>query len=329
MLDNNNNRRKTVAVKKAHEVKKKNIKRLMNKANVTGVGIGYKIKDGKRTRQVAIRVYVSKKLPVSKLAPDDVLPKTIDNIPVDVIEANFIAHQDPSIPADHRLRFNPLLGGISIGNLILGGSGTLGVSVFDNSLGEDMILSNWHVLCGRNNCAAGEPVIQPGTGGGDTGGPGDLVATLHRFAITNQVDAAIARLSGHRFLLKELFGWGAVSGVAAPALGMRVRKSGRTTGITSGVISDESADITISYPDGDRDFQNQVIIENGSQVSRPGDSGSIWIDDSNNAVGLNFAGSGSRGVANPMPVVLATLNINFRFGITMHDFVAISVNTLL
>jgi len=317
-------------VKKAHEMKEKNASLLMGKANVTGVGVGYKIKNGKKTKQISIRVYVSKKLPKEKLSPGDLLPKKIGNIPVDVIEADFEIHQDPSIPSNHRLRFNPLLGGISIGNLSLGGSGTLGVSVFDNTLGEDMMLSNWHVLCGRFTCATGETIIQPGSGGGDTGGAGDVVGTLYRSALTNQVDAAIARLTGDRFLLKELFGWGSVSSVAAPRLGMRVRKSGRTTGITSGVITDESADISIrGYPDGTRSFRNQVIIENGSQVSRPGDSGSIWIDDSNNAVGLNFAGSGDMGVANPMPAVLAALNINFRFGITMHDFVAITANTLL
>lgn len=315
-------------LKKAHEVKRKNKSRLMNKANVTGVGIGYKIKNGKRTKQVSIRVYVSKKLPKNKLSASDLLPKTIENIPVDVIEAKFEVDQDPSIPGNHRLRFNPLLGGISIGNSVLGGSGTLGVSVFDNVLGEDMMLSNWHVLCGRVTCASGEPVIQPGSGGGDVAGP--VVGTLYRAAITNQVDGAIARLSGDRFLLKELFGWGPVSSVAVPALGMRVRKSGRTTGITSGVITDIDADIDFTYPDGvHRSLQHQVMIENGTQVSRPGDSGSIWIDDSNNAVGLNFAHSGDMGVANPMPAVLSALNINFRIGITMHDFVAITANTLL
>ena len=324
---NNKSEKHGPVLKKAHELKRKNKTRLMNKANVTGVGVGYKIKNGKRTNQVSIRVYVSKKLPKEKLSPRDLLPKKIENIPVDVIEAKFEVVLDPSIPANHRLRFDPLLGGISIGNSILGGSGTLGVSVFDNVLGEDMMLSNWHVLCGRLACASGEPVIQPGSGPGDAAGP--VVGTLYRAAMTNQVDGAIARLSGDRFLLKELFGWGHVSSVATPVLGMAVRKSGRTTGITSGVITDIDADISITYPDGvNRSLQNQVMIE-GTLASRPGDSGSIWIDDSNNAVGLNFARSGNMGVANPMPEVLSALNINFRFGITMHDFVAITANTLL
>ena len=106
----NNSEKNGAVLKKAHDVKKKNKSRLMNKANVNGVGVGYKIKNGKRTKQVSIRVYVSKKVSKEKLAPRDLLPKIIENIPVDVIEAKFEVDQDPSIPGNHRLRFNPLLG---------------------------------------------------------------------------------------------------------------------------------------------------------------------------------------------------------------------------
>ncbi len=315
------------ALAKAYAVKKEFEPELRSKANVTGVGVGYKVKNGKITDQVSVRVYVSKKLSKESLDPGDLIPNVINDVPVDVIEADFVIHQDPSVPANHRLRFNPLLGGISVGNFI---TGTLGVSVFDNALGEDMILSNWHVFCGSATCMQGEAIIQPGRHGGDTGGPRDIVARLHRVALTDEVDGAIARLTGDRFLLKQVFGRGTVSQVAAPRLGMRVRKSGRTSGLTSGMITDESADVTVSgYPGGNRSFRNQVIIENGDQLSLAGDSGSVWIDDSNSAVGLNFAGSASRALANPMPAVLATLQINFKRGITMQDFVAITYNTIL
>jgi hypothetical protein len=69
-----------------------------------------------------------------------------------------------------------LRGGISIGNLLLGGAGTLGVSVFDNRTGQELILSNWHVLCESDTCRAGEPIIQPGAF--DNGTQADLVAHL-------------------------------------------------------------------------------------------------------------------------------------------------------
>jgi len=315
-------------LKKAHGVKKEFERELLSKSNVTGVGVGYKIINGKITDQVCVRVYVKKKLPKEALDPGDMIPKTIDDVLLDVIEADFVIHLDPTRPEDHQLPFNVLLGGISVGNYTSRGSGTLGGSVFDNILGEDMILSNWHVLCGSSACIPGEVIIQPGRVAGGTGELADVVGRFHRFALTDEVDAAIARLTGDRFLLKKIFGLGAFSEIAAPRLGMRVRKSGRTTALTSGMINDESATVTVAYPDGNREFRNQIVIESGSSVSERGDSGSIWLDDSNRAVGLSFAGEG-RAIANPMNAVLAALNINLRVGITMHDFVAITSNTLL
>jgi hypothetical protein len=322
--------KKDPILQKALEVKDRIAPQFMANPNVTGVGVGYRIVNGQRTREVCIRVYVSKKRPRHELRAEEVLPDSMEGIPVDVIEATFEIQQGEPPVSEHQRRHNPLVGGISIGNFILGGSGTLGVSVFDNVRREDMILSNWHVMCGRFDCAVGEAIIQPGTGGDDTGGAGDVVARLHRFALTDQVDGAIARLTGDRFLLKDVLGLGAVSEVGSPALGMRVRKAGRTTGVTVGTIADESADISVGgYPDGTRTFHNQIVIED-DEVSRRGDSGSVWIDDSNRVIGLHFAGStdGTRADANPIAAVLAALNINLRIGITMHDFVAITANVL-
>ena len=70
--------------------------------------------------------------------------------------------------------------------------------------------------------------------------------------------------------------------------GMRVRKSGRTTGLTEGVVADVSADIEVNgYPDRTRSFHNQIIVE-GPQVSDRGDSGSVFVGDDNQVVGLLF-----------------------------------------
>jgi hypothetical protein len=150
-------------LQKAMEVKHKIASQLMANPNVTGVGVGYKIVKGKRTEEVCIRVYVRKKLPRQELRPEEVLPENIEGIPVDVIEAIYEIHQSIPPIEEHRMHHYPLVGGISIGNLTLGGSGTLGVSVFDNISREDMILSNWHVMCGRVDCSVGESIIQPGT----------------------------------------------------------------------------------------------------------------------------------------------------------------------
>ena len=57
---------------------------LMSKANVVGVGIGLRHRGGELTGEPAIVVSVVDKVPPSQLAPDDVIPRELDGIPVDV-----------------------------------------------------------------------------------------------------------------------------------------------------------------------------------------------------------------------------------------------------
>jgi hypothetical protein len=66
------------AVKAAYEAN------LMRKANVVGVGIGLRQREGKPTGEPAIVVSVTHKVPPSQLAPDDVIPRELEGIPVDV-----------------------------------------------------------------------------------------------------------------------------------------------------------------------------------------------------------------------------------------------------
>jgi hypothetical protein len=100
---------------------------------------------------------------------------------------------------------------------------------------------------------------------------------------------------------------------------MRVRKHGRTTGFTEGVISDVSYDPLVGMSHLDPTvvalFEDQIRIE----VAQPhlafalgGDSGSLVVSGPNRrAVGLFFAcpPSGSYGVANPIERVLSALDI--------------------
>jgi hypothetical protein len=59
---------------------------LMAKANVVGVGIGMRQQLGEQTGEPALVVMVSRKVPVSLLAPEDIIPASLDGIPVDVQE---------------------------------------------------------------------------------------------------------------------------------------------------------------------------------------------------------------------------------------------------
>ncbi len=66
------------AVKAAHEAE------LMRKANVVGVGIGLRQRDGQYTGELALIVSVTHKVPPEELDAEDLVPQEIDGIPVDV-----------------------------------------------------------------------------------------------------------------------------------------------------------------------------------------------------------------------------------------------------
>ena len=57
---------------------------LMRKANVVGVGIGLRQREGRLTGEPVIVVSVTHKVPSSQLAPDDVIPRELEGTPVDV-----------------------------------------------------------------------------------------------------------------------------------------------------------------------------------------------------------------------------------------------------
>lgn len=64
---------------------------LLKKANVVGVGVGIR-KRGEDQEPVLV-VMVSRKVPLDQLAPSDVVPSTIDDVPVDVREVGEISAQ--------------------------------------------------------------------------------------------------------------------------------------------------------------------------------------------------------------------------------------------
>ena len=72
--------------KQAIEVKRRHEQELLRKANVVAVGIGYCTQGGVQTKELCIAVSVKKKVPVSELKREDVIPATIENVRTDVVE---------------------------------------------------------------------------------------------------------------------------------------------------------------------------------------------------------------------------------------------------
>ena len=64
-------RMKKQTTAKISKVLKQSETKLLKKSNVVGVGIGEKIKDGKRTGRMSLKVYVEKKIAKEKLYKSD------------------------------------------------------------------------------------------------------------------------------------------------------------------------------------------------------------------------------------------------------------------
>lgn len=77
----------------AVEVQEKYNDELMEKANVQGTAVGLAKKDGNYTDTIALVVLVSVKLPEAELAPEDICPKELEGVRVDVQEVGFLAAQ--------------------------------------------------------------------------------------------------------------------------------------------------------------------------------------------------------------------------------------------
>ena len=293
--------------------------RFLANRRVTLIDVGWKISAGRPTGELAVRVHVGRK-PTGR-AFDELARKSphavidVDRIPfpTDIIEATYPTWRDgPQGTWEVRARrFDPIVGGISISNEWSGGFGTLGAVVRDRASGEPMLLSAWHVLAETPEAPRGLRILQPAYA--DGGRARYVVGRLERHAMDRGLDAALARLSGDRRWSDRQLGIGALAGAAMPALGMRVRKSGRASGLTAGVVDGIDADYPVRYLGGYRRVGpvcRIVPAAPGEEVSRGGDSGATWVAEGTAlAAGLHFAGQDAPETALAMafPRVLEAL----------------------
>jgi hypothetical protein len=218
----------------------------------------------------------------------------------------------------------PLKIGCSVGHFLVT-AGTLGAFVRDRDTGTVQILSSNHVLANLNTAQADDDILQPGKYDNGTD-PADLVASFTRcfqidFQQPNLIDCAIAAVGGGVGIdSSSLDSLGALAGLRATPLvgGERVRKVGRTTGVTSGtVLSTDINNVEVDYGAQSATFDAQIEIQGDNGLfSDGGDSGSLVIDENNYAVGLLCSGSdqpisgGQLSYANPIGIVLNALRVD-------------------
>jgi hypothetical protein len=120
--------------------------------------------------------------------------------------------------------------------------------------------------------------------------------------VTNRFDAALAIVTNPALIRRgRMFQIGNYAPNLASAVpGMRVIKSGRTTGVTTGVVTATRVNgVQINY--GTRTAPRiatfndtiEIVSDGAAPFSAPGDSGSVILDrDTGRPVALLFAGDG-------------------------------------
>lgn len=315
---------------------------LLNKPHVVATGIGYKTVGGQKTNEMAIICSVDQKRAKARLAIQDLIPSQIQRIPTDVYPTGMLrAFQERTG------RFRPAPGGVSIGHaLITAGTLGCLVKQEDTVylLSNNHVLANSNdaapgdVILQPGAADGGrDPQDQIGSLSDfvpihfeDDGNAcfntsvRALAHLLNTFSKTagssvrlrsyqaaqpenNKVDCALAEPLNREDVSKEILEIGAIAGTVEGKLGMVVRKSGRTTGLTTGSIQQVEVTARVSYGlNKNAVFTDQLMA---GSMSQGGDSGSVVVDEDNRVLGLLFAGSDNTTVINRITNVFDALNI--------------------
>ncbi len=221
------------------------------------------------------------------------LPRTlvVDGVEVatDVLERNYatdaravnvLARQRAAAP--RKSAVDPVVPGVSIGHPAAG-AGTAGCVCYDAVDGTPYILANWHVLHGPGG-RIGDAIVQPGRHD-DNRVDRNRVGQLVRSHLGVAGDCALATVDERRLAAEILELGEPVRRIGEPELADRVVKSGRTTGVTRGLVQRVHVvariDATVR-----REEQDIGCFEIGpdpdhppaeGELSRGGDSGAAWL----------------------------------------------------
>lgn len=313
--------------------------------NVTGTAIGFKVKGGKKTKQVAVIVYVKEKVPSVHLCNKNIIPgiviTSMGDVRTDVIQSGEFKALKSMLEPPLIDFGRPVKPGYSIGHRDIT-AGTLGLFASRNS--KKCLVTNAHVGANTNDGKIGDSLYCPGPydRGTEEDTIGHLVATvpiemllstcpfakfitktlnkLSKWAgrksrwpapiaeVSNTVDCCTCELINGLEIDENIPNIGKPMGIVEAILGMKVQKTGRTTAYTAGEITGIEATITVSYGEqGTAIFEDQLVSDIGCDG---GDSGSAVLDEQNNLVGLLFAGGSGITIMNRMQTVFDELGLD-------------------
>lgn len=263
-----------------HEIKAANEDRWLAIDGVEGVGVGAN----------SIIIDISK--PADEITG---VPRKVDDVEIEFRETGVFGvepladAEDIDAQPQRSSRYRPIIGGVSIGHEDIT-AGTSGFVAEDPDTGERYLLSNNHVLANTDAGETGDPVLQPAPMHN-----GRQVGTLEGAVPIDDgvtVDVAWARTDDDVGLDPRMKGVDTPEdpvSVRSPDPGDTLRKSGITTGVTTGTVEQIDSSVNVRFSNGETvRFTQCIITEN---MSDAGDSGSAVVDADGNPVGLMFAGS--------------------------------------
>ncbi len=280
--------------------------------NISSIGIGYKVKAGKMTNEISVQFTVNQKSRPEMLEAvgTQLIPASFEidgiTVPTDVLQRTYeTSHQvvAEAAASDRKKRLNPIVPGVSVANTKVS-AGTIGCIVFDQNNGTPYVLSNWHVLNGPTG-ALGDDIVQPGPAD-DNRVQLNRMGKLVRSHLGHAGDCAIASIEDRQSKAEILDLGIKPEQLAEAELGDKVIKSGRTTGVTHGIVRRVLTIAKINYGGitGEQEigcFEIGVDPNHPSsngEISKGGDSGSVWMIKGANGkaskilAGLHFAGEG-------------------------------------
>lgn len=314
---------------------------ILKKKGVVATGIAYKIVNGKETKDLALVCSVDKKRPLCEINKQDLIPSKVKGVITDVVEVGIIKalHTKRHRPAQggvsigHKRISAGTLGCTVIKNgkrYILSNNHVLSCSN-DANLGDSIIQPGNHDLGKypedliaylsdfipinfvndpskpdeKSTCPISHQFTKVVNGALQTLGRETRVQAIKQTKF-NLVDAAIARPSKEDNISNEIMGVGKILGVKQAELGMIVKKSGRTTGLTTGKIIQVNVTTTVQYGDKNATFTDQFMT---TAMSEGGDSGSACLTEDNYLTGLLYAGSEYVTLYNRIENVFKALNV--------------------
>ena len=314
---------------------------LMRRQNVLATGIGYKKVAGQLTSELAIVCSVDNKKPLARLQKADIIPPRIQDIPTDVRATG--QFRALNVPTD---RFRPVPGGCSISHTEVS-AGTLGcwvqkgdyIYMLSNnhviansneaSIGDlilqpgshdgginpediiaelsDFIPIHFQEETQASSCNLMQWITSCLNGLSKITGSKTRLKAYRIQKRDNKTDCAIARPISVEDIAMEILQIGTIAAIKEAEIDMNIKKSGRTTGLTTGTI--EQTDVTVSVSYGQNKtavFTDQLLA---GAMSQGGDSGSAILDMHNNLVGLLYAGSVTSTLINRIQNVFGELKI--------------------